>query len=285
LDDMRIWTHVAGDGYCWHYRHFLPISRPKARVVCIHGIQSHGGWYEASCRRLRDDGCDVFFLDRRGSGLNAEARGDTPSFRRLLDDLGEFLQTLRGPGALPLFVVAISWGGKLGTGIDCRFPGLIDALALLAPGFCPLARPTAAERFRIASAALAAPTQRFPIPLNDPALFTASPPWQKFIASDPLALHEATARFLFQSARFDIYLRRTVRQVRVPILLQLAGKDQIINNDQTRKLASSIGSRYVRVIDYPEAQHTLEFEPSPQASLGDLCAWIDRTSHFLDWRR
>jgi spermidine synthase len=33
----------------------------------------------------------VFFLDRRGSGLNKPARGDTPTFRRLIDDLGEFL--------------------------------------------------------------------------------------------------------------------------------------------------------------------------------------------------
>ncbi|HEV3146090.1 MAG TPA: alpha/beta fold hydrolase [Gemmataceae bacterium] len=282
---MRIWTHVAGDGYRWHYRHFLPKPRPKARVVCLHGIQSHGGWYEASCRRLRDEGCDVFFLDRRGSGLNPEARGDTPSFRRLLDDVGEFLQTLRGPGSPPLFAAAISWGGKLGAGIDYRFPALIDGLALLAPGFCPLVRLSRIQRVAIAMTALTSPNQFFPIPLDDPALFTASPQWQKFISSDPLALRTATARFLFQSARFDWFLKRAVRRVRVPVLLQLAGKDQIIHNAQTRRFLGRFGSRYVRIFEYPEAEHTLEFEPPPQTHLDDLCAWIDTTSHFLTWRR
>src|ERR1700730_10290698 len=131
---MVTWTHIAGDGYRWHYRHFPPVRKTVARVVCVHGIQSHGGWYEAGCRHLRDAGCDVFFLDRRGSGLNSVARGDTPSFRRLLDDLGEFLQTVRIPGTPPLFVAAISLGGKLGAGVDVRYPGLIDGLALLAPG-------------------------------------------------------------------------------------------------------------------------------------------------------
>ena len=276
---------MAGDGYRWHYRHFLPKPRPKARVVCIHGIQSHGGWYEASCRRLRDESCDVFFLDRRGSGLNGKARGDTLNFRRLLDDVGEFLQTLRGPGSPPLFVVAISWGGKLGAAMDFRFPGMIDALALLAPGFCPLVRPSWAERMHIAKAALAAPTELFPIPLNNPALFTASSHWQKFIASDPLALRKATARFLFQSARFDIYLKRAAPRIRLPILLQLAQKDQIIDNMQTREFVDRFGSRHVRVVEYTDANHTLEFEPAPQSWLDDLCAWIDTTSQFLNWRR
>jgi alpha-beta hydrolase superfamily lysophospholipase len=282
---MRLWTQVAGDGYRWHYRHFLPKPNPKARVVCLHGIQSHGGWYEASCRRLRDEGCDVFFLDRRGSGLNQEARGDTPSFRRLLDDVGEFLQTLRGPGAPPLFVVAVSWGGKLGAGIDIRYPRLIDGLALLAPGFCPRVKPSRLEQIRIATAALTSPKQCFPIPLNDARLFTDSPQWQKFISSDPLGLREATARLLFQSARFDMYLKSAARHIRIPILLQLAGKDQIVDNAKTRRFVSRFGSRYVRVREYPEAHHTLEFETVSESQLDDLCAWIDRTSQFLAWSR
>jgi len=287
LDDMRIWTHVAGDGYRWHYRHFLPKPKPKpkARVVCLHGIQSHGGWYEGSCRRLRDEGCDVFFLDRRGSGLNTEAHGDAPSFRRVLDDVGEFLQTLRGPGTPPLFVVAVSWGGKLAAGIDFRFPRLIDGIALLAPGFCPQVSPSPGEKWAITTAALLSPERYFPIPLNDPALFTASETWQKFIANDPLALHEATARFLYQSRRFDWYLRRAVRQVRVPVLLQLAGKDRIINIAKTRRFVERFGSRHIRIIDYPQAHHTLEFETASTVHLDDLCSWIDRTSQFLAWGR
>ena len=83
----QIETHTASDGYRWQYRHYVPASTTRARVVCIHGIQSHGGWYEESCTELCHAGFNVSFLDRRGSGLNPEGRGDAPSFRRLVDDI------------------------------------------------------------------------------------------------------------------------------------------------------------------------------------------------------
>ena len=74
---------VAGDGYRWQYRRYDPDGTPRARVVCLHGIQSHGGWYGHSCERLRQAGFGVSFLDHRGSGLNEQDRGDAPGRRRL----------------------------------------------------------------------------------------------------------------------------------------------------------------------------------------------------------
>ncbi len=271
---MFLWTWQASDGYRWHYRHFPPAGRPWATVIGIHGIQSHGGWYEASSRWLRDAGCDVYFLDRRGSGLNQVQRGDTPSFRRLLDDVREFVAARRGPGQPPIFLVAISWGGKIGAGLCYRQPGLIDGLALLAPGFRPRVRPTLRERWRIATASLVEPTRLFPIPLNDPALFTAQPERQAFIANDPLALREATARFLVESLKFDVYLRRAVHRVRVPVLLLLAGNDRIIDNQRTQEFVDRFATNDRTTIKYPGRHHTLEFELDPEPIFDDLTKWI-----------
>ena len=67
---------TAGDGYAWRYRRFTPDGAAAAQVVFLHGIQSHGGWYEHSCERLRQAGFAVSFLDRRGSGLNEQGRGE-----------------------------------------------------------------------------------------------------------------------------------------------------------------------------------------------------------------
>src|SRR5436190_24333974 len=88
---VRTFRH--SDRYECQYRHYAPAGPPRADVVCLHGIQSHGGWYEHSCNRLRAAGFAVWFLDRRGSGLNHEARGDAPSFGRLVDDVAEFCRT------------------------------------------------------------------------------------------------------------------------------------------------------------------------------------------------
>jgi alpha-beta hydrolase superfamily lysophospholipase len=314
LADELAWsleTFTASDGYRWHYRRYSPRGAAKAHVVCVHGIQSHAGWYEYSCKRLAEAGYSVSFLDRRGSGSNEVDRGDAPSFRRLLDDVAEFLRSgavgawsgdhaptagdhaptagdhgptahaggsrLNGDEARSsVFLLAVSWGGKLAAALQRRHPGLVDGLLLLCPGFRPRVGPTWAERWAILRARLIAPGRLFPIPLNDPALFTANLDRQRFLRDDPLALHHATARFLVESARLDGYLRWVPRYVRVPTLLLLAEKDRIIDNERTCHFVERFAATDKEVVTYPGAHHTLEFESEPDRFITDMSRWLDR---------
>lgn len=264
---------TASDGYRWHFRKFSPPSAPIGRVIFLHGIQSHGGWYPRSCSQIAAAGYEVYFLDRRGCGLNQEKRGDFPSFRRVLDDIAEFVKSL--PTDKPKLMGAISWGGKLGVGFQYRHPGLVQGLALLCPGFFPQVNLSFFQRLWIGRCALRAPARMFPIPLNDPALFTESEHWREFLKNDPLALHEATARMMFQSNSLDIYLRRAKRRVKVPTLLMLAGYDRIINNAKTRHFFEKFPCQK-DLIEYPSAHHTLEFEPERHPFVNDLLRWMGK---------
>jgi alpha-beta hydrolase superfamily lysophospholipase len=269
-----IQEHMASDGYCFRYRRY-DSAAPRAHVVFVHGIQSHARWYERSCTLLAQLGFAVTFLDRRGAGMNDQDRGDAPSFRRLLDDIAEHLRTLRHTPRLPLFLAGISWGGKPATALQRRHPGLVDGLVLLCPGFYPQVRPSLPERLRILFSRLVAPRRLFPIPLNDPALFTASPDRQRFIRDDPLGLRQATARLLIESVRLDGYLRFVPKYVRVPILLLLAGQDRIIDNVRTRRFVGRFAAEEREVIEYPQAHHTLEFEPDDRF-VRDLSRWLEK---------
>jgi alpha-beta hydrolase superfamily lysophospholipase len=272
LDD-----YTTSDGYRCRFRRYPAVSAPRAEVVCLHGIQSHGGWYEYSCRRMADADFNVSFLDRRGSGLNHEARGDAPSFRRLLDDIADFLHPLRVASHRPIILLAISWGGKLGAALCRRHPGLIDALALIAPGFCPRVGPSLGQRLAILAARLVMPGMLFPIPLNNPELFTATQRWQEYIRTDPLSLREATARLLVESVRLDGYLRWAATDVRAPTLMLLAENDRIIDNTATRQFVERFPAPK-EILEYRGAHHTLEFEPHPDRWIGDLLLWLDRLS-------
>jgi alpha-beta hydrolase superfamily lysophospholipase len=271
-------SFTAGDGYVWRYRRYRPAGPPRARVVCIHGIQSHAGWYEYSCTRLSRAGFAVSFLDRRGSGVNDQDRGDAPGFRRLLDDLAEFLraETAANTEKLPVFLAAISWGGKLAVALQRRHPGLVDGLALLCPGFFARVKPPLGQRLTILGTRLVRPRKLFPVPLDDPGLFTATPRWQQFIREDPLGLRRATARLLIESVRLDGYLRIVPKHVRVPVLLLLAEHDRVIDNARTRRYVDKFPTADKEVIEYPGAHHTLEFEPDPDRFLGDLENWLRR---------
>jgi alpha-beta hydrolase superfamily lysophospholipase len=272
-------TYTVSDGYRCHYRDYPAAGTPRGRIVFVHGIQSHAGWYEHSCHRLSEAGFAVTFLDRRGSGQNTEARGDTPSFRRLLDDIAEYLQLLRQQSpALPIFLGGISWGGKPVTALQRRHPGLCDGLALLCPGFRPQVRPSRKERLGIILSRLLSPRRMFAVPLSDPLLFTATPRWQEFIRDDPLSLRQATARFFVESVRLDLYLRFVLSHVHLPVLLLLAEHDRIIDNTRTRAFVERFPAADKEVHEYTGAHHTLEFEENPEVFLSDLLRWLERQS-------
>jgi alpha-beta hydrolase superfamily lysophospholipase len=114
------------------------------------------------------------------------------------------------------------------------------------------------------------------VPLDDPELFTATPRWLTFLREDPLALRQATARFLVESIRLDYYLKLS-GALRLRVLLLLAGQDRIIDTERTRAWGERLAATHREVIIYPEAHHTLEFEPDPSRYWRDICAWLDRS--------
>ena len=278
MTEPRIATRAASDGYPIHVASW-PVDGPlRGRVVVLHGVQSHGGWYHRLGRTLAEGGYEAHFPDRRGSGANRQDRGHTPSTGRLLDDVGEYLAELRRlEPAAPVALAGISWGGKLAVVTAARRPELVDALALICPGLHPRVGVSRGERWRIALAYFLHPRKTFPIPLSDPALFTDSHAGQTFIADDPHGLRAATARLLAASAIIDRRVKKAPPKVHQPALLMLAGQDRIIDNERTLAYFETLASESRRVIEYPEGHHTLEFDPDPSRYALDLVAWLDRT--------
>ena len=284
MAEPRIQTQIASDGYAIHVAVWPAAEGSlKGRVVVLHGVQSHGGWYHSLGRTLAEAGYEAHFPDRRGSGANRADRGHTPSARRLVLDVVERLAELRAlEPSQPLALAAISWGGKLAVLAAADHPQRLDGLALICPGLEPRVGVLLGERLRIAWAFLTNRRKTFPIPLSDPALFTASPAGQQFIANDRLSLHAATAGLLAASTFLDRWVRRAPGRVKAPLLLMLAGQDRIIDNARTRRYVERIASRDKTVIEYPAGHHTLEFEPDPRRYATDLIAWLDE--HVRDPR-
>lgn len=271
--ELTTWT--MSDGYVLRGRIWRAAGAPRGAVLYLHGIQSHGGWFEWSAAVLARAGYVVVLPDRRGSGLNAEARGDTPSAERWLEDVEELATWIgREAGAGPPAVVGVSWGGKLAAAWALRGPGAAARLLLIAPGIFPAVDVGLWGRCRIGAALLTRPTRMFPIPLNDPALFTDNPAGREFIASDPLKLTTATARFLYESSRLDRRLARTPKAgLQVPVTLVLAGRDRIIRNGRTVGWLRRVARRTPEVAELAGSAHTLEFEADGRAFQHLLEQW------------
>jgi alpha-beta hydrolase superfamily lysophospholipase len=244
----------------------------KARLVFLHGITSHGGWYTRSCEHLARAGFDVHFLDRRGSGLNVDEPGDVDRWSTWIEDVAGYLASLRG--GPPIVLCGISWGGKLAAAVARRHARLIHALALVCPGLFSPHEPGVLKRMALAAPGFARrQTRRVRIPLERPALFTNSPEWQDFIAHDPLSLRRVTWRFAREDRQLTRYARQAAPYLHMPLLLVLAGRDRIVDNARTRAFFNRTGASYRMLIEYPSAAHTLEFEPDPEPYFADLANW------------
>ena len=272
----------ASDGYKIKFRHWQA-HEPRGMIIALHGIQSHSGWYESSSRAMAEAGFDVYFADRRGSGLNGFQRGHAIHGMRLINDV-RALTTLarhechRSDGdrlPLPVTLMGISWGGKTAAAAAALFPGEFAGLALLYPGLQPWIRPNVWQRFRLQLARRLEITKTdIPIPLREPEIFTDTAEWQRFIAEDPLALHAVTSALLNAGRDLDAVLASHATAIRCPTLLMLAGHDQIVDNPRTRVKVSEFGTTHLTSIYYSGACHTLEFEPDRDAIFADLTEWL-----------
>jgi len=267
----QIRPFTAPDGYQLSLRKW-EVENPLAHVVCLHGIVSHGGWYLASCDHLAADGFGIHMLDRRGSGLNRQRRGDVDRWETWPQDVESYLETL--PRATPRILLGISWGGTLATAVARRRPDLLQGLGLICPGLYSKKAATLPQRAALGIAQfLPVRSRHVTIPLRDPALFTNSESHQAYIANDPLTLRKMTIGFALANQKLVRYATEKPQEIHVPTLLMLAGDDPISNNAKLREFVGRMGGPSPRIIEYPGASHTLEFEPDPSDYFRDLNAW------------
>ena len=251
-------------------------DRPIGAVLYLHGIQSHGGWYEASADRLARAGFAVLMPDRRGSGRNTHHRGHVRRAGRLLDDVHAHVESLsaRVPG-VPLHLLGVSWGGKLALAAYRRIPERIASLTLVTPGLFPSVDLSVRQKMHVALGLMRGRRSMFEIPLNDPALFTSTERWRRFIASDPLRLTRASASFLVASRRLDHMVRRVAgRGVRCPIHVFLAGRDRIIDNYATRRFVYELNAPERFITEFSDADHSLEFQEDPEPYFAAVAVWL-----------
>jgi acylglycerol lipase len=268
----------AADGVKLRYREWNPRT-PRGVVIGIHGIRSHGAWYDETCTHLCRKGYHVLFPDRRGSGLNRGEMTGPVSYQRWIGDVEHFI-SLAGrdlPGK-PVHLLGISWGGRLAAAVAVAGRVQLKSLIFATPGLVSLRDYAPWTKLAVAMALLYKNDREFVIPLDDPALFTDDPDEQNYIEEDAFGLRRVTARFLLESRRLERCAKSAFPGIRIPFLLLLAGRDQIVDSGAVKELFHSCvcGDKVMKI--YEKARHTLEFSPCREEYWDDLVRWLDNHS-------
>ena len=139
----------------------------RGAVLYLHGIQSHGLWFEESATAVAEAGFDVLLADRRGSGLNSN-RGDVCIYKQWLNDQIELVNWIcEHSNVSKVHIVGVSWGGKLAVGLAKLIPDKIASLTLIAPGIFPAVDLAKSVKLQIGLSAAIRSKKQFLIPLSE----------------------------------------------------------------------------------------------------------------------
>jgi alpha-beta hydrolase superfamily lysophospholipase len=244
-------------------------------VIHLHGIESHSGWVSETAQTLSEQGYRVYAPDRLGSGLSEGLRGDAPSWRVWSSharSLVEIAQT-ENPG-VPLFLSASCWGAKVALEVAIGSPERISGLALIAPALKPRVNLDFSRRLQVAAAMALWPEKPFEIPIKQETMFTEESPYCDLIRWDDLRLKEATARFLYESRKLDRHILRRLRDLKVPTLVFLAGRDEIVDTPTVRASFERLCPDHVTLRTFSSACHSMEFGRWRQPLTKELVTWL-----------
>ena len=173
-----------------------------------------------------------------------------------------------------VYLVGLSWGGKLAVAHALEHTGDADGLVLITPGLVAIVDLSGLDKIGVLLGTVCCPHGLYKTPI-EPELFTTTPFFLDGIRRDPLKLHYATTRFFFQSHRLDGLVERRMPENRLPILLVLAGQDRIIDNDGVRNLLERGGGEQImEVVVYEDQTHSIQFD-APARLVDDIVLWIE----------
>lgn len=260
-----------------HFLRCFQAVKSSAYVVYLHGIEGHSLWFQDTALFLAQNGVTTLALDRRGSGLSKEARGDLNNWQQLLNDTVEVLRFAHEQaGNLPVFLMANCWGAKLAALLaQQKRPEsrLISGLIFSSPALELKVDLPLKEKLKVVWRFFCGSKLplRIPLEVED---FTDNPQYLAFIAGDRLRLTEATARFFVNTFLLTILSKRSAANIYLPTLVVQAGTDSIVEADGVKKWFDKISAADKTFHVFPGALHSLDFDRDPHDYRQMLLSWI-----------
>ncbi|WP_221391038.1 alpha/beta hydrolase [Dyadobacter sp. NIV53] len=125
------------------YRKWMTNSKPKGIVLIVHGLNSHGGYYQNFAIQLNENDYEVYAFDLRGRGQSDGERYYISDYNDIISDIDLLMNIAKSPyPTVPVFLFGHSAGGVFASVYTVKYQsklkGLISesfAFQLPAPDF------------------------------------------------------------------------------------------------------------------------------------------------------
>jgi alpha-beta hydrolase superfamily lysophospholipase len=252
---------------CW------PAGQDGPCAIYLHGLESHMGWFSNLAESLNSENINVYAFDRRGSGLNRHNSRNFSS-RYISSDLKLFIDLVkRDHPQSPIFLIGLCLGGRIAVDFFSYYTDCLNGLILISPSLKSKLRFSLADKFSI----LFRPDSMLKIPIKD-TMFTSNRKYLKYMENDSLRLRNIPAQHILEMAKIGQRLNKASKNIKLPVLLMLAGIDEIIDTKGAKRWLEKLPSTDKTLKFYKDYHHILTFEEDPRLVMEDIETWIKERS-------
>jgi acylglycerol lipase len=201
-------------------------------VICVHGAESHSGWFCGLAQELQEVELDAFAYDRMGWGQSPGDNGELTSLHDIYDELCSLIYILRERYDR-IHLLGMSWGGLYALYAAYHLLPIVNTISILSPGLF-LRNPFNRKTLRTAFDELFKNRRwRFSL-AYEPQDFSSEKSQKKFIEDDPWRQKTVGPRFvaatlMMQSVIKSPLFKRPNKNVQVLI----GDKDRMIWTQKT----------------------------------------------------
>jgi alpha-beta hydrolase superfamily lysophospholipase len=271
---------LAGHGgleLYWQSWEATDSGKRRGRVLLQHGYGEHSARYEHVGVALVRAGYDVMALDARGHGKSAGVPAHAARYDEYVDDLELAKAALEARWDAergPLYVLGHSNGGLIALRAMLRGWSGVAGYVVTSP-MCGFAVQVPAWK-RIAGDVMSKIWPTFALPTDlPPEHLTHDTHVVKAYAEDPLVRKVATARWFTEAKSAQADLMARAGQIKQPVLMCIAGSDQIVSPGAEEAVFAKIGSPDKTKQTYPALYHELLNEPDWPGILRAIILWME----------
>ncbi|MFC1848850.1 alpha/beta hydrolase [candidate division CSSED10-310 bacterium] len=259
------------------YRHFE--AEPElGRVVIAHGVGEHSGRYGNVVQSLVPKGLSIFALDHRGHGKSQGKKGHVNAFEEYLNDLQAFVLLAREGLAAEnkLFLLGHSMGGLIALNFTLGYQDLLDGVIVSSPGLGMKVQVPAVKSFLGKMMSSIWPGLTLGNELDVTKISHDAEVISKY-ENDPLVHDRVSARWFTEFLSAMENANRLVEQIKIPILMQIAGDDHLVDAESSQKFFEKLTAPDKTLHVYDNLYHEIynETDAERKKVLADLEKWLE----------
>jgi alpha-beta hydrolase superfamily lysophospholipase len=266
---------IGQDGNEFFVQGWEPETQPRAVIALVHGLGEHTGRYAHVAQALTDAGYALIGFDLRGHGKSGGARGHTPSYDALMNDISAFLSMLgeKYPGS-PLFLYGHSMGGNQVINHALRRRPKIKAVIVTGPwlklSFEP--PPVKVALGRVFDRIFPSFAQANGLDTNG---LSHDPEVIRLYDNDPLNHDRISPRLFVGMYDSGLWALDHAAELSLPLLLMHGGADPVTSAEASRKFANEAGKNVTLKI-WDDLYHEIHNEPEQAEVFKVMIEWLDK---------